>query len=287
MAAKVAKGLGKGLDALLRSSAQSANIREIAQVDIHSIQPNRFQPRREFNMESLQELADSIAANGILEPLLVRPQAIGYELVAGERRLRAAKMLDMSEVPAIICFFDDRQTAEIALVENLQREDLHPLEEAFAYRQLLDDFSLTQEELAKRVGKSRSHVANTVRLLQLPAPITDMLMSGALEMGHARSLLSLPMEKQLWLAGEVESRRLNVRQTEALVRQLNTPAVKKPKRKEATSAVQAYWLNQLKQHLQTQVRVQATAAGGHIEIDFYDADDLERLLLLILQRDEL
>ena len=287
MARKSAKGLGKGLDALLRSSAQNDNTREIVSVAVEHIVPNRFQPRREFNQESLQELADSIAANGILEPLLVRPQAIGYELVAGERRLRAAKLLGMTEIPALVCFFDDKQTAEIALVENLQREDLHPLEEAIAYRQLLDEFDMTQEDLAKRVGKSRSHVANIVRLLQLPSDIQGMLMGGTLEMGHARSLLSLPIEKQLWLASEVETRHLNVRQTEALVRQLNTPAVKKPKRKEATPAVQAYWLNQLKQHLQTQVRVQASSMGGRIEIDYYDADDLERLLQLILQRDEL
>lgn len=281
------RGLGRGLDALLRPSQGQERDSELSYLAIDSIEPNRYQPRRDFSAESLNELAESIRSNGILEPLLVRPLAVGYELVAGERRLRAAKLAGLQEVPAIVRFFDDRQTAEIALIENLQREDLNPIEEATAFRQLISEFDLTQEELAQRLGKSRSHLANTMRLLQLPPQIQDHLVQGDLEMGHARSLLSLPADKQLWLAEQVMEKRLTVRQTEAQARKLATGSETSPRAKPKTpSSRQRYWEGKLKQHLQTQVRIHSDGAAGRIEISFFDAEDLDRLMALVLGLEE-
>ncbi|MCL2548498.1 MAG: ParB/RepB/Spo0J family partition protein, partial [Symbiobacteriaceae bacterium] len=218
MPAKTNRGLGRGLDALLRPETGDRSATEIQNIPLERIFPNRFQPRRSFEESGLQELAASIRSNGILEPILLRPLPDGFELVAGERRWRAAKLAGLTEIPSIVRYYDDRQTAEIALIENLQREDLNPIEEAGALQRLMQEFSLTQEEIARRIGRSRPYVANSLRLLQLPPRIQDYLLQGALEMGHARAMLPLATEMQLSLAAESIARKLTVRQIEARVR---------------------------------------------------------------------
>ena len=281
MAAKSKRSLGRGLDALLRPERESDAVSELQYISLDRIHANRFQPRRSFDDESLSELADSIRLNGVLEPLLLRPVADGYELVAGERRLRAARLAQLSDIPAIVRFFDDHQTAEIALIENLQREDLNPIEEATAYRTLMQEFNLTQEELARRVGRSRPHIANTLRLLQLPGVVQDHLLLGAIEMGHARSMLSLPLEQQVRLAEEIIAKGLSVRESEARARDWGVGEKRKPRVK-VNLSVNTFWEGKLRQKLQAPVRIRNRGVGGIIEIPFQDKEDLERLLAQML-----
>jgi len=264
---------------------------ELLMVSVDHIKPNRFQPRRLFSEEGLQELADSIAANGVLEPLILRPAADGYEVVAGERRLRAARLVGLHTVPAIVRIYSDAQAAEIALIENLQRENLNPIEEASAFARLLQEFGHTQEDLAKRLGRSRSHLANTLRLLQLPPELQEHLVLGRLETGHARALLTLELELQLELAREIIAKNLSVRQTEARVRSLRkTPA--SPTKPASPSRETTYWENQLVSHLDAKVHIKSARGSnpsGKIEIAFQNPADLERIveLLLATLRDEL
>ena len=270
------RGLGRGLESLIRSQ-NTYEDGELRQIKIDQIMPNSYQPRRSFDEESLTELAASIKENGILEPLLVRRISLGYELVAGERRLRAAKIAGLSEVPCILRELNDQQTATIALIENLQRADLNPIEEAHAFRRMLDEFNLTQEELAVKVGRSRSHLANIIRLLQLPIRVQQRLLSGELEMGHARAILSLEPEQQVFLVDKIIADQLNVRQAEQLVKQFKAMDKPKPRKKQQEAQMQ-YWESRLKQHLQTQVQIRKSGKKGSIEISFFDANDLERLL---------
>jgi len=289
MPAKTNRGLGRGLDALLRPETGDRSATEIQNIPLERIFPNRFQPRRSFEESGLQELAASIRSNGILEPILLRPLPDGFELVAGERRWRAAKLAGLTEIPSIVRYYDDRQTAEIALIENLQREDLNPIEEAGALQRLMQEFSLTQEEIARRIGRSRPYVANSLRLLQLPPRIQDYLLQGALEMGHARAMLPLATEMQLSLAAESIARKLTVRQIEARVRQLTEsketmkpPVVESP---QPSSEMVTLWESRLKSLLQTSVSIhspQSASKPGRIEIRYFDDEDLERLLALIL-----
>ena len=217
------KRLGRGLDALLSGDAGGAEASpagEQGEVAVEAVVRGRYQPRREFSEESLQELAASIRAQGLMQPIVVRPRPQGgYELIAGERRWRAARMAGLTRIAAIIREVSDEQASAMALIENIQREDLNPLEEAFALQRLRDEFELTQQQVADAVGKSRVAVTNLLRLLNLAPPVRELLQRGDIEMGHARALLALPALDQERLARDVATKRLSVRQTENLVRQ--------------------------------------------------------------------
>lgn len=220
--------MGRGLDALLSAGASGGNQEntagsgpaDLSELPVERISRGRYQPRREFSQESLEELAASIRAQGLMQPVVVRPRPQGgYELIAGERRWRAAQLAGLTTIPAVVKDVSDEQASAMALIENIQREDLNPLEEAMALQRLKDEFSLTQQQVADAVGKSRVAVTNLLRLLNLAPPVRDLLQTGALEMGHARALLSLGPLDQERLAIQVVHRQLSVRQTEALVRQ--------------------------------------------------------------------
>lgn len=233
--AKRQQGLGRGLSALLGDVARDVPVysgdnerrvdaaagRSVQNIDVALIRPHPDQPRRHFDEAALLELADSIAARGVIQPIIVRPANGGYQIVAGERRWRAAQKAQLHRIPAIVRDFDEAETLEIALVENIQREDLNPIEEAQAFRRLIDQFGHSQEALARIVGKSRSHVANLMRLLDLPEPIVAQVMSGALTMGHARALIGLPGNVEL--AQQIIARGLSVRQTEDIVKKQKNP----------------------------------------------------------------
>lgn len=280
--------LGKGLDALIpdlsdvaeitRSSASVPHDYFLCETDM--IQPNRYQPRRQFPSEELSALADSIRSQGIIQPLLVRASEVGYELVAGERRLRAAALAGLDRVPVVVKEVSDAKMLEISIVENIQRENLNPLEEAEAYHRLINEFDLTQDQAAGRVGKSRSAVANFLRLRQLPDPIKAHIMDGTLSMGHARALLGADTPaKQEAAWREVVVRTLSVRQTEALVKRINAGAKPTPLPEPTPEA--RYFKDvseQLSRHFGTRVRIQRKGKKGRVEIDFFSDDDLDRLL---------
>ena len=222
------RGLGRGLDALLGDSRSVAAVTEVSEEErrtelqalpIDRVHRGRYQPRRQFDPDALQELADSIAAQGLVQPVVVRPIGDGFELVAGERRWRAAQMAGLHEIPAVVRELDDQGAAAVALIENIQREDLNPLEEARAIARLVEEFSLTHQEVATTVGRSRAAVSNLLRLQELEEDVKQLVETGHLEMGHARALLGLKGDRQRALARQVERRGLTVRQTEALVRQ--------------------------------------------------------------------
>ncbi|HYL24655.1 MAG TPA: ParB/RepB/Spo0J family partition protein, partial [Burkholderiales bacterium] len=224
-----AKGLGRGLDALL--GGDEAPREALATVGVATIRPGRYQPRTRMDERSLAELAQSIRSQGLLQPVVVRPVDGGYELVAGERRWRAAQMAGLEQIPAIVREVPDETALVMALIENVQREDLNPIEEAAAVQRLIDEFKMTHEQAADAVGRSRSATSNLLRLLKLAKPVQEMLMRGALEMGHARALLALDGARQIELATRIAARGLSVRDTEALVqRLLRAPAQRRRKR---------------------------------------------------------
>ncbi len=283
------KALGKGLDALipdmstLNEPIKEAISSDFFQCDIDLIQPNPFQPRLRFSQEELAELAHSIKSQGILQPLLVRTTDRGYELVAGERRLRAAKLADLEAVPVMVKDVTDAQMIEMSIVENIQRENLNPMEEAEGYHRLMTEFKLTQEQAAERVGKSRSAVANFLRLRQLAEPIKISISEGELSMGHARAILGLPSAAmQNAVFREVVSKGLSVRQTESLVKRLKDEK-KAPKQKEpSTMDNQLKVLSEgLSRHFGTKVQIKRSGKKGRVEIEFYSDDDLERLLEIL------
>jgi len=278
MAAK--KGLGKGMMALL------ADEEELSTADflpIAKVEPRSGQPRTQFDEEALQELADSIAQHGVLQPITVRALDGGYyQIIAGERRWRAARMAGLSEIPARIIEADDRKAQELALVENLQREDLNPMEEARGYRALMSDFGLTQEAVSTSVGKSRPAIANALRLLNLDPEVAAMLESGQLSSGHARALLPLPAAAQLEAAKLIVSRGLSVRQTETLVASLlKEPAAKKEKDPSAVDYA-AVMSAQLGEALGRKVNIVDGRKRGRIELEYYGADDREALLQALM-----
>jgi ParB family chromosome partitioning protein len=275
-------GLGRGLDALLPSEAAGPEPRTgMLQLPVDSIRPNPRQPRRGFDNESLDELADSIEQLGVLQPLLVRRTADGYELVAGERRLRAASKAGLDEVPVVEVDTDERGSLERALVENLHREDLNPIEEASAYRQLLDEGGLTQEALGDRLGRNRVTIANALRLLDLPMPIQRLLVDGRLTAGHGRALLGLdgnPFQERL--AVRVAQEGFSVRETEDLVRRyqdMSEPGARGTDRVHRPPLVSEAQ-RMLSHHLQTRVRVEMGKRKGKIVLDFVSLEELERLL---------
>ncbi|MGQ0712636.1 MAG: ParB/RepB/Spo0J family partition protein [Gemmatimonadaceae bacterium] len=279
--------LGRGLEALIATAAPPATAggERLQRVPLGSIRPNPYQPRKEFRPEELAELTASLEANGLLQPIVVRPAGQNsYQLIAGERRLRAATQLGWADIPVVVRDIDDRTLLTLALVENLQRADLNAVEEAEGYQRLIEDFGLTQQRVAELVGKDRSTIANTLRVLQLPEPVQRMVRDGELSLGHARALLTLEDERAIVAAArDVVGKGLSVRDIEARAREARPdkrrPVVKVPGQDSEVRSVE----EQLRRHLQTDITVTVSRDyRGTIAISFYSADDLERLLDLIL-----
>ena len=269
-------GLGKGLDAIFAEN-DTEDERAAMLLKVSELEPNREQPRRAFNEQALGELADSIAQHGVLQPLLVRPlMGGGYQIVAGERRWRAARMAGVEEVPAVVREMNDNEVMELALIENLQREDLNPLEEAQGYQSLLETYGMTQDEVAKTVGKSRPAVANALRLLNLPEEMQKLVRGGTISAGHARALLSFPDRKSMLEAAKAAEAGASVRDLEKMAQRANAgPKTRAPEHKvhyyeEAELA--------LKENLGRKVRVNGTKKRGVLQIEFYGEDDLAELL---------
>jgi ParB family chromosome partitioning protein len=280
--------LGRGLGALIPDAAgpgsdpSDPHSRDYLECDVDLIQPNRFQPRSHFDGEEMAQLSESIRSQGVLQPLLVRKQEMGYELVAGERRLRAAKMAGLAKVPVIIKDVSNAEMLEMAIVENIQRENLTPIEEAEAYHRLIMEFGLTQEQAAARVGKSRSAVANFLRLRQLPDTIKESITDGRLSMGHARALLGADNQMQQSAAWRAIIRKsLSVRQTEDLVKRLRNAAEVVERKKNGSEERHLTRLaDSLSQRFGTKVQIKRRGKRGRLEIEFYSDDDLNRLLEL-------
>ena len=293
------RGLGKGIGALFGNDIEET---EIVAQDIHQInendkekvtslklaqiEPNKEQPRKNFDEEKLQQLADSIKQHGVIQPIIVKDLNNGYyQIVAGERRWRASRIAGLKEIPAIVRTYDELATMQIALIENLQREDLNPIEEALSYKALLDDFALTQEKVSEQVGKSRSAIANTIRLLSLPKQIQKLLEEGAISGGHARAILSVTSEEgKLQLTEKIIENELNVRQAEQLAKTLNA---QKPKKESAQPQTSAFDLQlqgiqkRMSDLLGTKVKILNGSKKGKIEIEYYSANDLDRVLKLL------
>jgi ParB family chromosome partitioning protein len=286
--------LGRGLDAIFRSKAAEQQPGAAAQqglrtIPIGQIRPNPYQPRKEFKPADLADLESSLRTSGLLQPITVRPATTGtgYELIAGERRLRAAQRIGWTDIPAVITAVDDRALLSMALVENLQRADLNPIEEAEGYQRLIAEFQLTQQDVADAVGKDRSTVANILRLLGLPASVRRLVWEGAISLGHARALLSLGDEARMAeMAQSIIAEGLSVRDVERRARErTQTERARKARRRAAPhgSAEARRIEDQLRRKLQTDVRLAVGAGGkGDVRISFYSADDLERVLDLIL-----
>ncbi|MFA6075835.1 MAG: ParB/RepB/Spo0J family partition protein [Negativicutes bacterium] len=274
------RGLGKGLSALLSVSEKPEFGDTVLAVNL--IHPNRYQPRRVFDDVALHELAESIKLHGVLQPVIVRSSATGYELAAGERRWRAAQLAELTEIPAIVKDYNDKEMIEIAVIENIQREDLNPMEEAAAYQRLMDECGIIQEQVSVRVGKSRSAVANLCRLLALPREVQDMVSTGEVSPGHARAILSLPtVEQQTQLAWIIAQNQLNVRQAEEQAKKIQE--IPKLVEVKATRFKKSVYITDYEQRLEqqygTKIRiVPKTLERGKIEIDFLSRDDLERIL---------
>ncbi len=279
------RGLGRGLEALIPQKTIFSGGRTIVNIDLAKIVPNPRQPRTVFTKDNLQELADSIKEQGVIEPILTRMRDGKYELVAGERRWRAARLAGLAIIPSIIKDFTDEQSLEIALIENLQREDLNPMDEAEGYAMLMKEFNLTQEKVAKKVSKDRSTVANMLRILSLPEKIKESLRSEQISVGHARALLALgDAEKQLEAWKTILNSKLNVRDIEVLVSggKKDQPAKKGGRKRAYTKNAELNALvERLTTFLGTKVKILGTQDRGRIEIDYYSKDDLERLLEVI------
>ncbi len=265
------RALGRGLGALIPSTYGAGETRADALVPVTAIRPNPMQPRQRFADDAIEELAESIRQKGILQPLLVRRNSDGFELIAGERRLRAAQRLGMANVPVVVRDVNDPEMLELALIENIQRENLNPVEEARAYRRLMEEFDLTQEEVAARVGKERSTVANTLRLLQLPDAVKERIEQGLLSAGHARALAAAESDAaKIRLAQEVIDRKLTVRQAERLAKQRHA----QPAADDLRAAEQ-----RLTEALGTRVRLLLGRSGsGRIEVHYYSLDELNGLI---------
>lgn len=277
------KGLGKGLGALMGDVLEEQTPQSPYQMmPLYKIEPNPDQPRQDFQPEELQALADSIAQHGVVQPLTVRKLPSGYyQIIAGERRWRAARLAELSEVPVVIMEADDRKTMELALIENLQRQDLNPVEEAQGYRCLMEEYGLTQEETATRVGKSRPAVTNALRLLSLSPKVLDMVRMGALTSGHARAVLSLKSEKQqLDAAQKISALGLSVRQAELLCRNMSQKAEETPKKEEISLKVDyvAECEKTLSKQLGRGTKIVNGKRKGKIELEFYGQEDLQVLL---------
>ena len=281
-------GLGKGLGALLGDAALQTQSEGALSLPISQVQPGLNQPRKRFDEETLADLADSIRVHGVIQPLTVRRLSSGYyQIIAGERRWRAAKLAGLSEVPAVVIEADDKKVMELGLIENLQRQDLNPIEEANGYLVLMRDYGLTQEEVSKRVGKSRPAVANAIRLLDLPDPVRQLLEEGRLTAGHARAILSAPSGSfQRTLAQRVVEEDLSVRQTEALARRMAKSAAEDGKETKEEDPYRIYRdaaAKDLSDRFGRRVSIVQGAKKGKIELEYYDDNDLNALLDLLEQ----
>jgi ParB family transcriptional regulator, chromosome partitioning protein len=280
------RALGRGLSALIPAAAgvplQGDTGPGVLRLPLERIARDPRQPRRTFEAEALRALADSIQAQGVIQPILVRREGAGFQLIAGERRWRAAQIAGLQEIPAILREVTEAEAFLLALVENLQRTDLNPMEEAEGYRRLVDEFGLTQEEVSARVGKDRSTVANGLRLLGLPESVKTLLRSGALSMGHARALLGAAEAERVGLAERVASSGLSVRETERLVRARRRPSPKSSKaKKPSPSAAARTLVEELQRLLGTKVRLEDRGGAGTLAIDFFSYEDLERIVRLL------
>lgn len=291
-----ARGLGKGLDSLIPNAVGEAKVKKETSgtkaaeekggqetiVKISMVEPNRKQPRKNFDEDALQELSDSIKQFGLIQPILVQDRKDHYEIIAGERRWRAAKMAGLKEIPVIIRDYSEREIMEISLIENIQREDLNPIEEAQAYKRLLEEFHLKQDEVAERVSKSRAAVTNSMRLLKLSDEVQQMLIDDMISTGHARTLLAIEdPEEQYTVAQKIFDEKLSVRDVEKLVKNLHKPekTVKKAVDNKTMEAIYLDIEEKLKARLSTKVTVTSKGDGaGKIEIEFYNHEDLDRLI---------
>lgn len=290
------RGLGKGLDSLIPSNvmepAKKVTAEESAKnedgatlVKITKVEPNREQPRKNFDEDALQELSESIKQFGLLQPILVQDRKTYYEIIAGERRWRAAKMAGLKEVPVIIRDLSEQEIVEISLIENIQREDLNPIEEAQAYKRLLTEFNLKQDEVAERVSKSRTAVTNSMRLLKLCDKVQKMVVDEMISTGHARALISIEdPEEQYIVAQKIFDEKLSVREVEKLVKNLHKPPKPKKAENKTLEAIYNELSDKMKQSLGTKVSISAKDNGsGKIEIEFYNHDDLDRLMEKIMK----
>ena len=281
----MAKGLGKGINALFNNiDLEQGEV--IKEIDLKELRPNPYQPRKVFSEESIEELKQSILLHGILQPIIARKSIKGYEIVVGERRYRAAVEASFKTVPVVVRELNEQQMMELAILENLQREDLNPIEEAFAYQMLLERLNLTQDELAKRLGKSRPHITNHVRLLSLPEEIRDLISEGKLSMGHGRALLSLKNKELLKSVVEkIMKEKINVRQLEQYIHQLNgdVPRETKTKEQQKKDVFIKQRETNLRERLGTTVTIKQSKKKGKIEIEFFSQEDLDRIMELITQ----
>ncbi len=276
--------LGRGLSALIPDAPAAPQAGERAlDIDIDQLRPNKFQPRTSMDDDRIEELARSIKSNGVIQPIIVRKAADGYEIVAGERRWRASQRAGLLKVPVVVREIPDDKLLAVALIENIQREDLNPIEEAVAYKRLADEYRLTQEAIADAVGKDRSSVANFVRLLKLPLEVRGNVGSGALSMGHARAILGLPDEaSQLRASREIVSKSLSVRETEALVKRASIKPVEQPGADKDVHTRAAE--DRLRFSLGTRVRIIRKRKGGKIEIDYTSEAELQRIFELLTEK---
>jgi len=281
----VKKGLGRGLQALIPEYDNETD-KNIENLSILDIEPNPYQPRKHFNDESLKELSESIKEHGIIQPIIVRKLKNSFEIVAGERRWRASKMAGLKEIPAIIKEFDDQQVMEIALIENLQREDINPIDEAKAYKALIEKFNLTQEEISKRVGKSRSAIANSIRLLNLDERVQNMVLKGEITNGHAKVILSLQdKDKQYVVANKIQEKNLNVRETEKLIKTMFEEKKITNKNMKEKDSYAKDLEDDLCSYFGTKVRIIKNSDNkGKIQIEYYNNEDLIRIIDLIYKK---
>ncbi|GAB6257660.1 ParB/RepB/Spo0J family partition protein [Peribacillus sp. NPDC101481] len=281
----MAKGLGKGLNALFNSGEISKD-EIVREIKVRELRPNPYQPRKSFRLEAIEELKQSIMEHGILQPIIARESIKGYEIVAGERRYRAAKEAGLKTVPVVVRKLSEQQMMELAILENLQREDLNPIEEAVAYQTLLEKLEFTQEQLANRLGKSRPHIANHVRLLSLPEGIRRYISDGEISMGHGRALLGLKKKELLKpVVDKILKEGMNVRQLEQYIHQLNDTVSRetKTKKQEKKDIFIKQRETSLRERLGTSVTIKQSKKKGKIEIEFFSKEDLERILNLIDQ----
>ena len=272
------KGLGRGLDALLAGHGTGGTIEESLQnLDISQLQPGKYQPRTNMDQTALSELAESIKAQGVMQPILVRPITVDqYEIIAGERRWRAAQLAGLSQVPALIRKVADESALAMSLIENIQRENLNPLEEAMGIQRLINEFGMTHESAGEALGNSRSTISNLLRLLNLSAPVQDMMMAGKIEMGHGRALLSLSSAEQIKIANVIVQKQLSVRETEKIVNRINRPLAKIVKKMDRDLLRLE---EEISQRLGTQVTIKAKKNGqGSIVIQYSNLDQLDDIL---------
>ncbi len=291
------RGLGKGLDALIPSSGtesksksskkETTNTNPDTYVDINKVEPNREQPRKHFDEDALLELSESIKQFGLIQPILVQDRKTYYEIIAGERRWRASKLAGLKKVPVIIKNYTEQEIVEISLIENIQREDLNPIEEAKAYKRLMSEFNLKQDEIAERVSKSRTAVTNSMRLLKLCDEVQQMIINDMISTGHARAIISIEdPEEQYILAQKIFDEKLSVRDVEKYIKNLNKPQKEKKKINESLEVIYQEKGEILKKSLSTKVNVSGKGDGtGKIEIEFFSHDEFDRLMEILTKND--